>query len=475
MPVGSPTREEVQEWVAIEAERRRRVREREEVPKWDWFGPPCNCPGMGLDPASGEPFCHEHPRARPKQRPPDRDWLVWLILSGRGFGKTRTGAQWVIDCAKRLPSNGRFALVGQTASDVRDVMVEGDSGILRCSPPWFRPLYEPSKRRLTWPNGFQAFCYSSEEPGYFRGPQFHGAWCDEFAKWTYLDDCWDNLQFGLRLGSAEGWVPRVCITTTPLPLELIKSLRKDRSTAVVLGSTFENQANLAPSAVARLKAKYDGTRLGRQELYGEILEDTPGALWTSRSIDPCRRRLDQCPPFLRIAVSVDPSVGDATRKNRRRDEALAEAGIVVGATGEDEQFYVLEDATVKGHPILWGNAAVGAYNRHFADVLVAEINNGGKLIETLIQTIDDTVNYKEVTASRGKQTRAEPIASLYEQNKVHHVGNFPALEEEMTTWVPNAGMPSPNRVDALVWCLHELALGGVPIKVGGNPFPGWRG
>jgi phage terminase large subunit-like protein len=338
------------------------------------------------------------------------------------------------------------------------------------------PNYEPSKRRLTWPNGFQAFCYSSEEPGYFRGPQFHGAWCDELAKWSYLEECWDNLQFGLRLGSNEDWAPRVCATTTPLPLSLIKELKRDDRTALVLGSTFENEANLAKSAIETLRKKYEGTRLGDQELYGKILEDNPGALWTSKSIDPHRVSVGSTPDFLRIAVAVDPSVADPSRATSKRDEdQLAEAGIVVAALGDDGQYYVLEDPTVKGHPIVWGKTAVGAYDRHFADVLVAEVNNGGALIESLIHTIDPSVNYKQVTASRGKAIRAEPIASLYEQGNVHHVGRLEKLEEEMTSWVPNSGMKSPNRVDALVWALTELSQGGVPLRVSSDPFGDWRG
>jgi predicted phage terminase large subunit-like protein len=458
------------ELIRVELERRRRLRQHEDAPRFDWYGPDCGCP---TEARKEDGSCPEHPRAREKQRPPDWDWEVWMILAGRGFGKTRTVVEWLRDNAEKLPKS-RWALVGQQASDVRDILIEGESGLLSVSPPWFRPKYEPSKRRLTWPNGSMALCYSSEEPGQFRGPQFHGAVLDEFAKWSYIEECWDNLQFGLRLGRSQNWTPRVCIATTPLPLPIIKLLAKDQKTALVKGSMFENAAHLARSFLERIKAKYAGTRLGRQEIEAEILEDTPGALWTTKLLD-AHRVVDpkMLPDFIRFVVAVDPSVADPKAIGRTDDSHLAEAGVVGGGLGEDGHVYVMDDRTTKGSPNEWGNAAVNLYNARQGDLVVAEANNGGALIEALMFSIDNTVPVKLVHASKGKFTRAEPVAALYEQGRVHHVGAFPELEEELTGWVP--GMKSPNRLDSLVWLVTELILEGTPIAVGGDPFPGWRG
>lgn len=385
--------------------------------------------------------------ARPTQLEPRGDWSTWLISAGRGFGKTRTGAEWVRRRARN--PRARIALVGATASDVRDVMVEGESGILAISPPWERPVYEPSKRRITWPNGALATTYSADEPDRLRGPQHTDAWADETAAWRYAE-AWDQLQFGLRLGGN----PRAVVTTTPRPTDLIRTLLADPSTVVTRGSTFANRANLAPQFLARILAKYRGTRLGRQELYAELLDDTPGALWNYTQIEELR--VKHHAGLKRIVVAIDPSTTS--------DAESAECGIVAAGLGEDDHGYVLEDVSGVLSPDAWARRAVGAYERLEADRIVAEVNNGGDLVETVIRTVDKNVSYSAVHASRGKHTRAEPVAALYEQKKVHHVGGFAKLEDQMCTWDAVSGQKSPDRMDALVWALTELMIGGAPAE-----------
>ncbi len=384
--------------------------------------------------------------ARPKQLPPEGDWTTWLMLTGRGFGKTRAGAEWVRWGVERGEFH-RVALVGATAADVRDVMIEGPSGILACSPRTFYPHYEPSKRRLTWPNGATAIAYSADKPGRLRGPQHDAAWADELAQWRYLEDAFDQMTLGLRMGKH----PRLVITTTPRPLRIIRELLADSTCHVTRGSTFENAANLAPSALAHYQRKYGGTRLGRQELDGEVLDDTPGALWTLAQIDALR--VDEAPPLRRIVVAIDPAVTSS--------EDSDETGIIVAglAAGRDPHGYVLEDVTqTQASPDTWARVAVAAYYRHRADRIVAEINNGGEMVELTLRTVDRKVSYKAVRASRGKQTRAEPVSALYEQGRVHHVGHHATLEDQMTTWAPAFSEKSPDRVDALVWALTELMV-----------------
>lgn len=373
--------------------------------------------------------------ARPTQLPPAGPWKVWLILAGRGWGKTRVGAEQVITWA-RTPGQ-RLALVAETAADVRDVIVEGESGILACSPPGFVPKYEPSKRRLTWPNGTIATTYSGDAPEQLRGPQHHFAWCDEVAKWKYAQAAWDNLELGLRLGDH----PQVIATTTPRPIPLLRQLLADGGTRVTRGHTYENTVNLAPSFKQRILQRYEGTRLGRQELYAELLEDTPGALWTRTLLEQCR--VSTVPSFRRMVIGVDPG---------------SDAGIVVAGLGEDDHGYVLEDASISGSPATWAQQAVSAYHRHKANMLAVEVNHGGDMALSTIQTQDRTVATQKLWASQGKYARAEPVSALYEQGKVHHVGMFAALEDELCTWVPGEGMPSPNRLDALVWTLTALVL-----------------
>lgn len=460
------TAAEVKDLLLLEWESRRRARRKAEEPKYDWYGPPCGCPATREDGS-----CPLHHRARANQRPPtDDDWLVWLILAGRGFGKTRCGAEWLIHRAQHGPENGRYALIGQTAKDVREVMVEGESGIRARCPDWFKAKYNKSHGVIEWPNGAKAFCFSSEEPGQLRGPQFHDAWCDELAKWSYVEECWSNLKLALRLGVNEGHVPRSVVTTTPLPLNLIKRLLADtHRTRVSRGSTFDNAANLAESYIADVRSQYEGTRLGQQELYAEILDDTPGALWKHDWFE--RDRVDEAPELYRIVVSIDPPAADP--KFRVYDEdKRAEAGITVGGIGEDGHKYLLEDLSMSGSPTEWAEVAIAAYHRHRADLIVAEVNNGGAMIEAVLRSVDPAIPYKQLWASRGKQTRAEPIATQYERREIHHVGRFPILEAQLCSWVQ--GGKSPDRLDSLVWLMTEL-MEAMPATYGGPLFPDFRG
>lgn len=387
--------------------------------------------------------------ARPAQIAPDGDWLTWLILAGRGFGKTRTGAEWVREQIEAGYS--RIALVAPTAADARDTMVEGESGILATAPKWNRPLYEPSKRRLTWPNGAMATLFSAEEPERLRGPQHDAAWCDELAAWSRPQETWDMLQFGLRLGHH----PRQVVTTTPKPIPTLKAIIAASSTVITRGATKENAANLAPSFLARVVGRFAGTRLGRQELEAELLDDVPGALWTRDMID--RAKAKKSPTeFARIVVAVDPS---GTRGASDDGDSI---GIVVAGRTMDGQAHVIADRSCKLSPDGWGRRAVDAYHEFKADRIVAERNYGGAMVEHVIRTVDQSAAYKEVVASRGKSVRAEPIAALYEQGKVSHPSgaDLVELEDQMCqmTGTGFLGEGSPDRVDALVWALTELML-----------------
>lgn len=379
--------------------------------------------------------------ARPNQLMPKGNFRHWLILAGRGWGKTRTGAQWVQELVLSKQAS-RLALVGKTSSDVRDVMIEGDSGILSIAPKNFRPEYIPSKRKLVWPNGCQAFTYSADEPDQLRGPQFDAAWCDELAKWQYRM-AWDNLLFGLRLGVN----PRSCITTTPVPSAIIKELVKDDQTYVTRGSTYENKDNLAAPFLDAIIKKYEGTRLGRQELFAEILDDNPGALWNTRQLDELRCSV--MPEFARIVVAVDPAVSN--------NDSSDETGIIVAGLGDDDIGYVLEDLSGKYSPIEWANKAAYAYHKWNADKLIAEVNQGGDLVESNIRTIDRSIAIKKIHATKGKYLRAEPISSLYEQKRVQHIGVFAELESQMCDFTPGS-KKSPDRLDAMVYALTELMI-----------------
>lgn len=382
--------------------------------------------------------------ARPNQLAPDGDWATWLILAGRGFGKTRSGAEWVREMWKAGAK--RIALVAETAADARDVLVEGQSGILAISPRHERPLFEPSKRRLTWPDGATATLYNGTEPDQLRGPEHECAWVDEIAKYAYPQETWDNLQFGLRLGRR----PRVCVTTTPRPIPIVRALVKDPRTHVTKGSTFDNAANLPAQFITQIRERYAGTRLGRQELYAEILDDVPGALWTREMI-----RHGEAANLARVVVAVDPSGAGGDE-----DGGNNSIGIVAAAKCADGTFLVLEDATCDLGPAGWARRTVDTYRRHAADRIVAEANFGGAMVESTIRTVDRTAPVKMVTASRGKVVRAEPIAALYEQGRVRHVRGLDALEDQMMqmTLTGFMGDGSPDRVDALVWALTELAL-----------------
>lgn len=396
--------------------------------------------------------------ARPEQLEPapikanGKKWGTWLILAGRGFGKTRTGAEWI---RKIKNSCGRIALVGETAADVRDVMVEGESGILASSPDWDRPRYIPSKRELRWDNGAIAKTYSGDEPDQLRGPQHDAAWFDELAKMQYAQDAWDQGQFGLRLGS---W-PRALVTTTPRPTPVIRSIIADPATHITRGSTFDNAKNLAAHFIEAVKKKYEGTRLGRQELFAEVLDDLPGALWSRDLIDAAQYR-GEIPEFKRVVVAVDPSGFE--------DETGDSQGIVAAGEGRDGYFYVLEDATVRLKPDGWGRKVIDTYRKHKADNIVAEKNFGGGMVRHVINTAMPNAPVKLVEASRGKQIRAEPIAALYEQKKVRHIHSFSALEDQMCmiTTQGYEGDGSPDRLDALVWALSELSQGNSVFYVG---------
>jgi phage terminase large subunit-like protein len=380
--------------------------------------------------------------ARPQQLAPLSLWQTWLICAGRGFGKTRTGAEWTRQ--KIEHGFGRGAFVAATAADIRDVMVEGESGILAVYPRWQRPKYEPSKRRVTFHTGAIVTTYSADEPDRLRGPQHEFAWADELAAWRY-DDAWDQLQFGLRLGSH----PQCCVTTTPRPVKIMRELIADPDVPVSTGSTYMNVVNLAPSFLATMRKKYEGTRLGRQELHAELLEDIEGALWKRDWIE--RARLSAAPgEYERIVVSVDPAItstGD-------------EHGIIVCAKKGDHGF-VIDDKSRRGSPLEWAQAAVDAFHLHKADRIIAEKNQGGDMVEQTIKTVDPTVPVKLIHASRGKSLRAEPVSALYEAapGRVHHVGSFDQLEDQMCIWTPDSGEDSPDRLDAAVHGLTELMLG----------------
>jgi predicted phage terminase large subunit-like protein len=396
-------------------------------------------------------------KARPSQLPPPGDWNGWLLVAGRGFGKTRTGAEWVKELVETTAA-GRIALIAPTAADARDVMVEGPAGILATASPWCRPEYEPSKRRITWPNGAVAATFSSEEADRLRGPQHDAAWADELAAWNDPGSTWDMLMFGLRIGVHPRWLA----TTTPKPLKLLRELlaREGKDVVVTRGSTFDNAANLAEPFLQAIRARYEGTRLGRQELNAELLEDVPGALWARSWLDA--GRVDRAPPLRRIVVAIDPAVSTG--------EGSDETGIVVAGVAPDGRMYVLEDLSGKYGPDEWARKAVGAYHRWKADRIIAEKNNGGDMVETVIRSVEQNVSYSAVHASRGKITRAEPISALYEQGKVSHVGaGLSILEDQMCAFTSDFDRGrsgySPDRLDALVWALTEISGAAKPLII----------
>lgn len=398
-------------------------------------------------------------QAREDQIAPPGDWTSWLFLGGRGAGKTRAGVEWIREKVKA--GAGHLGLIAPTAAAARKVIVEGESGILATAwvgdrdnrgNPMGRPSYEPSKLQLTWGNGAKASIFSAEEPERLRGPQHEALLCDELAAWADPTETWNMAMFGLRIGHH----PQVMVTTTPKPIPLVRDLLKAPHGVVTKATTYANRAHLAPSFLSQIISKYEGTRLGRQELDAELLEDFPGALWNHTIID--KKRVAVAPDMARIVVAIDPS---GTKGESDDGDSI---GIVVAGKGVDGRGYVLADRTCKLSPDGWGRRAVAGYREFKADRIIAERNFGGAMVEHVIRTIDKSVSYKEVTASRGKVARAEPVAALYEQGKVSHVGSFPELEDQLCLMLPDgfAGEGSPDRADALVWALSELFFGGAP-------------
>ena len=391
------------------------------------------------------------------QLPPEGDWRTWVIMGGRGAGKTRAGAEWVrsmVEGSTPLDEGRarRVALVGETQDQVREVMIFGDSGILACSPPDRRPTWQGSRKRLIWPNGAEASIHTAHDPEGLRGPQFDAAWVDEMAKWKKAQETWDMLQFALRLGER----PRVCVTTTPRNVGVLKGLLESSSTVVTHAPTEANAANLASSFLEEVRARYAGTRLGRQELDGVLLSDAEGALWTSQMLEACHKT--ETIEFDRVVVGVDPAI----TSGKSSDECgIVVVGAVMQGPPQDWRAHVICDASVKGaRPSEWAAAAVAAVETFQADRLVAEINQGGQMVQEVVRQIDPMVSFKGVHASRGKAVRAEPIASLYEQGRITHAPDLGPLEDQMVLMTRRGyvGDGSPDRVDALVWALHELMV-----------------
>ncbi|MBU2993710.1 terminase family protein [Octadecabacter sp. B2R22] len=391
------------------------------------------------------------------QLPPEGDWRTWVILGGRGAGKTRAGSEWVRSMVEgsrpRDPGLAkRVGLIGETMEQAREVMVFGESGILACSPPDRRPQWISGRQMLVWPNGAEARLFSAFDPERLRGPQFDAVWADELAKWPKAQDTWDMMQFGLRLGKN----PRACVTTTPRNVGILKELLERSSTVQTHASTEANRAYLADSFLAEVQERYAGTRLGRQELDGVLLADVDGALWSSATVEAAH--VKAVPELDRIVVAVDPPAG----ANATSDACgIVVAGIMSQGPVSDWKVFVLEDASIQGaSPNEWAAAAIAAMDRHGAERLVAEVNQGGAMVETIVRSIDPTVPYRGVHATRGKSMRAEPVAALYEQGRVHHVLGLGALEDEMCQMTAQGftGQGSPDRVDALVWAITDLFI-----------------
>ena len=389
---------------------------------------------------------------RPSQTPPvGEDWVYWMMLAGRGSGKTRAGAEYVRQM-KDLVSP--IALVGATMDDVRNIMVEGPAGILAVSPADEAPLFEASLHRLVWPNGAVAAMFSAENPERLRGPQHAGAWCDELASWAYPSETFSNLEFGLRLGLS----PKIMITTTPRPIKLVRELLADPLCRVSRTSSYSNRAHLAAAYFEKIILRHEGTRLGRQEIYAEMLDDVPGALWTRANIDEHRWPYGKdLPDLARIVVAIDPAMTSG--------EDADETGIIVAGKDAKGDGYVLADLSGHYQPIEWARIAVNEYHHpeRMADRVVAEVNNGGDMVEATLRMVDPGIAYQAVRASRGKVVRAEPVSAMYEQGRIHHVGFFPQLEDQQigfTVDFDRARDGSPDRVDALVWALSELLVDG---------------
>ena len=383
-------------------------------------------------------------QARPDQIEPEGEWGTWLIQSGRGWGKTRTGSEWIVWQAVNNP-NTRWAVVAPTYSDVRDTCIEGVSGIravldrYRMSGNWNRSLGE-----VILKNGSRIKLFSADQPERLRGPQHHGAWVDELAAWRYMEECWNQLKFGLRLGEH----PKIVATTTPKPSKFLKMIAEDPQTVVTRGSTFDNAANLSGQALIELKLRYEGSRMGRQELYGELIEDVEGALWTAKNLE--ETRVLKAPEMERIVVGVDPAMSNT--------EDSDHTGIITVGKGVDGEFYVLADHTTKGTPDQWARQAAIAFYSAKADHIIIEVNQGGDLNEAVLRTVDPDLPIRKVHATRGKRIRAEPVSALSEQHRVHLVGNHQDLEDELTGWSPESA-DSPDRLDAFVWAMTALMTG----------------
>jgi len=391
------------------------------------------------------------------QRPPPGNWRAWVILGGRGAGKTRAGAEWVRSlaegpCSYDPGTARRIALVAETYDQVRDVMVHGDSGILACSPPDRRPKWKASERKLIWPNGAEAQAFSAHDSEALRGPQFDAAWADELAKWKKGQESWDMLQFALRLGQD----PRVCVTTTPRNAPVLKRLLAAPSTVQTHAPTEANRANLAPSFLEEMRARYAGTRLGRQELDGVLLADIQGALWSTAAL--AAAQVAEPPPLDRVVVAVDPAVSAGKSSDAC---GIVVAGAVTQGRPQDWRAYVLADRTVQGAgPLAWAQAVIAARDAFDAERVVAEVNQGGALVETVLRQTDPLVPFRALHARKGKSARAEPAAALYEQGRVKHLPGLGDLEDQMCQMTPQGfqGSGSPDRLDALVWALHELII-----------------
>ncbi|MFV0409559.1 MAG: DNA-packaging protein [Paracoccus sp. (in: a-proteobacteria)] len=396
--------------------------------------------------------------ALPHQIPPRGDWKSWVIMGGRGAGKTRAGSEWVRrkveGATPEAPGEcSRVALIAETFDQVREVMVFGDSGILACSPPDRRPVWEASRRRLVWPNGAVAMAFSAHEPEALRGPQFDAAWVDELAKWKKAEDSWDMLQFALRLGRH----PQQVVTTTPKNVEVLKRILRSASTVTTHAPTDANRAYLAESFLTEVESRYGGTRMGRQELEGVLLEDVDGALWTTAMVEAAH--IDRLPELDRVVVALDPAVSSGAGSD---ECGIIVAGVVMKGPPKDWRAYVLEDASTGGAPSEWVQAALAAMDRHGAEKLVAEVNQGGDLIESVLRQIDPLVPFRALRATRGKAIRAEPVAALYEQGRIHHLRgpSLGVLEDQMCRMSLRGyeGRGSPDRMDALVWAIHELMI-----------------
>jgi phage terminase large subunit-like protein len=394
--------------------------------------------------------------ALPHQLPPEGAWKTWVIMGGRGAGKTRAGAEWVrAEVEGPTPEapgrSRRVALVGETVDQVREVMIMGESGILACSPPDRRPVWEASRKRLVWKNGAVAQVFSAHDPDSLRGPQFDAAWADELAKWPKAEQTWDMLQFALRLGNN----PQQVVTTTPQNVGVLKAILKNPSTVMTHAPTAANRANLAASFLAEVQMRYAGTRQGEQELEGHLIEDAEGALWTTAMIEKCR--IAAAPDLDRIVVAVDPP---ATGGAHADACGIVVAGVRMSGPPQTWQAVVLEDASIRGSPQQWAAAAIAAMDRHNADRLVAEVNQGGDMVASVIRGIDPLVPIRTVNASKGKHVRAEPVAALYEQGRVNHLRGLARLEDQMCQMTIKGweGKGSPDRLDALVWALTDLMI-----------------